>query len=102
MTVCGQYKKSFGEATHCCFNGNLNDPCFRGVAIQKITERTDECVTLDKSGRLAIKRKDGKDYVALTYPGILGKQRTTGHPFKDDGTELPNTGRQPRLAQKET
>jgi hypothetical protein len=46
-------------------------------------------VTLDKSGKLAVKLKAGKEYVALTYRGMFGERnRTTGHPFKDDSTEL--------------
>ncbi len=88
MSVCGQYKKTFGEATHCCFNGHLDDPCFRSIAIQRITGRSDDSVVLDTSGKLAVKRKNGKEYVDLAYPGIFGRQRTTGHPFKDDSTEL--------------
>lgn len=90
MSVCGQYKVSFLEATHCLFNGHLDDPEFQRVAIQRILARTADSVTLSVSGALPIKSKGGKEYVALTYRGFFGKQQTTGHPFKDDRTELPN------------
>ncbi len=89
MSVCGQYKTSFCEASHCVFNGSLDDPCFRRVAIQRITARTSESVTLDVSGTLAIKRYKCKEYVDLSYPGIFGRQRTAGHPFKDGHTDVP-------------
>jgi len=91
MSVCGQYKSAFSEATHCLFNGHLDDPDFQRVAIQRILARTTDAVTLSASGTMPIKTKAGKEYLDLTYQGFFGKQRTTGHPFKDDKTELPNT-----------
>lgn len=90
MSVSGQYKSAFADATHCLFNGHLDDPDFREVAIQRVVERTAGTVTLSKSGELPINKKGGREYVDLAYQGIFGKQRTTGHPFKDDRTELPN------------
>ena len=90
--VSGKYKSAFSEATHCLFNGHLDDPDFQRVAIQKIVARTADAVTLSRSGLLPIKTKAGNEYVDLTYQGFFGKQRTTGHPFKDDKTELPNAG----------
>lgn len=96
MSVIGTYKAAFSEATHCLFNGHLDDPDFREVAIQRILARTKDDVTLSVSGKLPIKVKGDREYVDLTYQGFFGKQRTTGHPFKDDKTELPNTGNKPR------
>ena len=90
MSVTGQYKATFAEATHCLFNGHLDNPDFLRVAIQQVSARTANDVTLSRSGTLPIKSKGGKEYVELTYQGLFGKQRTTGHPFKDDRTELPN------------
>ena len=72
------------------FNGHLDDPDFQRVAIQRILARTTDTVTLSASGTMPIKTKAGKEYLDLTYQGFFGKQRTTGHPFKDDKTELPN------------
>jgi hypothetical protein len=83
MTICGNYKQVFRDATHCLFNGNLNDIYFRKIAIQRILKITKNEVTLSESGTLKIKKKDGREYVSLTYPGIFGNQRTTGHPFYD-------------------
>ncbi len=90
MTVVGTYKPKFSEATHCLFQGHLDDPDFCRVAIQKILDRTASDVTISVSGKLPIKNKNGKEYIALTYKGFFGQQQTTGHPFKDDRTELPN------------
>ena len=90
MSVVGTYKATFAEATHCIFNGNLNDPCFAAIAIQRIIGRTKETVTLSKSGALELKRKAGKEYAVLTYQGFFGKERTTGHPFADSSSAVPN------------
>jgi hypothetical protein len=90
VSVSGQYKKTFREATHCCFNGNLDDPFFRRVAIQKITAIAEHSVTVEESGQLDVCVRNGAEFVALTYKGIFGNQKTTGHPFKDASTELPN------------
>lgn len=89
MSVCGKYKDRFSEATHCLFNGHLDDPSFRSIAIQRIERREGKTVCLSASGELQIKNKAGKEYVVLTYQGFFGgKERTTGHPFKDDKTDL--------------
>ena len=89
MSVFGHYKDHFSEATHCCFNGHLDDPSFRSIAIQRITRREGKTVCLSASGDLQIKKKAGKEYVILTYDGFFGgKVKTTGHPFKDDKTDL--------------
>lgn len=92
MSVSGTYKSKFAEATHCLFNGHLDAPDFRAIAIQRVVDRTAGAVTLDRSGVLPIKRKGGKECVALTYQGIFGKQSTTGHPFKGDNTKLGGEG----------
>lgn len=88
--VCGRHTKLFSDATHCLFNGHLDNPSFRNIAIQKIIAIVDSTVTLSKSGTLNIRRKGDSEFVALEYTDIFGKQKTTGHPFKDKCTELPN------------
>jgi len=96
MSVCGFYKDAFAEATHCLFNGNLDNPAFCDVAIQRVIGRTADTVTLSKSGELQIMKQGDREYVDLTYQGYFGKERTTGHPFKDNKTELPKPTLEPQ------
>ena len=99
MTVCGQYVSRFSEASHVLFDGHLDNPSFRSIAIQKIECLSGDCVTLSKSGSLKI--RDGREQtVSLPYKGIFGGVvRTTGHPFKDSQTaaigrtEVEGTGK---------
>lgn len=87
--VSGRYVPKFAEASHVLFEGHLDDPSFRRIAIQRITKLDEKCVTLDTSGELAIGARHGKQIVRITYDcPIFGKQRATGHPFKDDRSEV--------------
>ena len=84
MAICGEYKKTFDEATHCVFDGNLNDHDFRAIAIQRIVSRGDGSVTLSVSGRLPIKSGKQSEYVEIEYNGFFGKRKTTGSSFFDN------------------
>lgn len=86
--VIGQYVRTFAEATHCVFNGHLDDRHFREIAFQRIADLQDGEVTLSKSGRLKIQNKAGKEQVTISYSGFFGKESASGHPFKDDNTEI--------------
>ena len=85
--VCGKYVKKFNEASHILFNGHLDDPNFRSIAIQKIKSIDGENIETEKSGTLKIKSGE-KESVVLEYQGFFGKQKTTGNPFKDDSTPI--------------
>ena len=86
--VIGQYVRTFAEATHCVFNGHLDDPHFREIAFQRIVDIQDGEVTLSKSGALKIRKRAGREQVMISYSGFFGKESTSGHPFKDDNTEI--------------
>ena len=86
MSVCGSYIDRFDTASHVCFDGHMDDPFFRAIAIQKITSIEDGHVVCSKSGKLRI--KNGKrQSVRLQYKGFFGSQTTNGYPFKDTNTE---------------
>ena len=85
--VCGKYVKKFRDASHVLFNGHLDDPNFRSIAIQKIKSIDGENIETEKSGTLKIKSGE-KESVVLEYQGFFGKQKTTGNPFKDDSTPI--------------
>lgn len=77
------------EASHVVFDGHLDDPAFREIAIQKIVALTETTVTLEKSGALEIINRSGNRQqvrTSFTCP-IFGKQETLGTPFKDDHAE---------------
>ena len=93
--VIGQYVRTFADATHCVFNGHLDDPRFREIAFQQIVDLQDGEVELFKSGRLKIQKKAGKEQVTISYSGFFGKKSTSGHPFKDDNTEIKKALCQP-------
>jgi hypothetical protein len=85
--VSGKYVSKLSDASHVLFEGHLDGPSFRGIAIQRITKLTGNTVTLDKSGDLKIEQRNGRDSVETTYTCfIFGKQRTRGSPFKDENT----------------
>ena len=89
--VIGQYVRTFAEATHCVFNGHLDDQRFREIACQRIVDLQNGDVTLSKSGALKIQKKSGREQVTISYSGFFGKEITSGHPFKDDNTEIKKT-----------
>ncbi len=80
--VSGQYVQTFAEASHVVFEGHLDNPAFRAIAIQEIV-RVNKASVAIRSGRFAIKQ-EGREYIAMTYVDIFGRQRTRGHPFKDE------------------
>ena len=61
MSVGGRYKDKFSEATHCLFNGHLDDPFFQGVAIQKILEIGDDSLTSSPPSAFRLPADAGKD-----------------------------------------
>lgn len=83
--VSGQYVTRFTDASHVVFNGHLDNPSFRAIAIQKIVDVTKKSVVI-RSGTLKIIRKGEAESVSLVYTDIFGKQRTKGFPFKDECT----------------
>lgn len=88
MAVCGRYTKRFAEASHVLFEGHLDSPSFRNVAIQEIKGLTGETVLLSDSGELAIETDKHGELVRIVYEEFFfGPTRTTGRPFKDDRTE---------------
>lgn len=90
--VGGNYVPKFSEASHVCFEGHLDDPSFRSIAIQKILKLEDNIVTLEKSGKLKIATaSNGREIVKTAFVcPLFGRQKTTGHPFKDSNTEVPS------------
>ena len=90
--VCGKRVKTFSEASHIVFNGHLDDPCFRAIAIQRITDLTNKAVSGITSGELEIQRNAKGEFVRLEYDAFIGKAKTTGHPFKDQDTEVFKIG----------
>ena len=88
--VCGKYMNTFKGSTHVLFEGNLDDPSFRMIAIQKILSVDGEDLSTEKSGNLKIKKDLGKEFVYLEYVNFFGiKERTRGNPFHDKDTPLP-------------
>lgn len=91
MSVSGKYVATFAEASHCVFDGHLDDPSFRSIAIQKIISLTPEAITLGQSGILRVgkHRATGKQCVGLRYRSFFGTVSTYGYPFKDENTAIP-------------
>jgi hypothetical protein len=87
MGVSGKYVDKFNEASHVLFNGHLDDPYFRNIAIQKLVAIEDDSIISETSGKLRIKQGK-KESVSLEYAGFFGKEKTTGFPFKDIGTPI--------------
>ena len=86
--VSGQYVQKFSDASHVLFEGNLDDPSFRSIAIQRITKLAAGSVTLDRSGELKIENRRGREIVRTSYRCFLfGEQKTVGAPFKDGNTD---------------
>ena len=86
--VSGKYVSKFSEASHVLFEGHLNDPAFRSIAIQRITKLAGETVTLDKAGALKIETRNGEQIVKTSFVcPLFGKRTTIGHPFKDERTD---------------
>ncbi len=88
MTVSGKYKDKFSEASHVCFEGHLDDPFFRAVAIQRIESLGQKTVILSTSGESRIIRRKGRESVNITYRGFFGEEKTKGHPFKDNDSNV--------------
>ena len=83
--VVGKYKATFAESTHCIFDGHLDDPSFRSIAIQRIVSNNTNAITLDTSGIFPIFTHGGKEWVRITYNSpFYGKVCTLGRPFKED------------------
>ena len=94
MSVSGKYVNKFEEASHVLFDGTLDDPTFRELAIQKIESIEGMRITTDKSGEMLIEKWKGKYRVRLEYMCLLfGKQVTWGYPFKDANTPIIGTDR---------
>jgi len=87
MSVFGNYKSLFKEASHCLFEGNLDDMFFRSKAIQKIEKLTAKTITLSESGELPILTFRGKQGVAIIIKSPFGNYKTVGYAFKDENTE---------------
>jgi hypothetical protein len=84
--VSGQYVRRFEDASHVLFNGHMDNPSFREIAIQEIID-VKKSVVVIRSGSLKIRRKpDEAESVTLTYTDIFGKQAAKGFPFKDEHT----------------
>lgn len=85
--VCGRYVDKIENASHVLFDGHLDDPGFRVVAIQKIVNVDGRKITLDTSGELEIRKRNGRFFVPLSYKGFFGNmEKTKGSFFKDDNT----------------
>jgi hypothetical protein len=85
--VSGHYVAKFADASHVLFEGSLDDPSFRQIAIQRITQLDGDSVTLARSGALKIGFRNGKQVVRTSYHCfIFGQQKTVGSPFKDGDT----------------
>ena len=85
--VSGKYVKTFAEASHVLFNGHLDDPGFRQIAIQKLSGIGDGYIDCQTSGRIKIEKSGGKEYVILIYNGFFGREKTKGFPFKDSSSD---------------
>jgi len=85
--VCGKWVDNFSEASHVCFEGNLDNLFFRDIAIQEIKELTDKTIVIH-SGTFQIQRRyKGRQRIKITYGGVFGGSATAwGYPFKDDKT----------------
>ena len=81
--LSGRYKSTFREATHILCNGNLNDPSFRSICSQKIISLNVKSIVTD-IGKYEINNKNNKEYVVVIYENFFGKQKTEGHPFKNE------------------
>lgn len=85
--VSGIYVAKLADASHVLFEGHLDNPAFRSIAIQRIQKLEGGTVTLERSGVLAIKTLRGRERVKVSFVcPIFGKWEATGHPFKDDNT----------------
>ena len=85
--VSGNFVKNFMDASHVLLEGNLNDPSFRKIAIQKIKMLRGERIQTD-NGEYDIITSDGEECIVFKYRNIFGDQVTTkGNPFKDDKTD---------------
>lgn len=97
--VSGQYVSKMSEASHVLFEGHLDDPSFKRIAIQRIIKLDGESVTLDTSGTLKIETLNGRQSVKTSFVcPLFGKQTTVGNPFKDRNTDAitandPDQGR---------
>ena len=83
MGVCGQYVDKFSDASHVLFEGHLDDPFFRKIAIQKVVEAKKAVVDCEISGSLEIKKRGKKEFVSLRYAGFFGMETTKGFPFRE-------------------
>lgn len=89
--VSGHYVKTFGDASHVLFDGHLDDPSFRAIAIERIVSVDEDFVTLDKSKKLIIDKQKRGEKVRLSYKcPIFGDRTTQGSPFKDTNTDAIN------------
>jgi hypothetical protein len=90
MNVAGHYVKKFSEASHVLFNGHLDDPSFREIAIQRLVSVGAKTIQASESGVLDIicGRKGKGEYVKAQYRcPVFGSVTTEGFPFKDNNTE---------------
>ena len=87
--VCGKWVNEFKDASHVCFEGSLDDPSFRRIAIQKIEKIEGKVIISEISGRLEIRKWRGRQRVMATYRcPLFGLQKRWGYPFKDDSTPI--------------
>ena len=87
--VIGHYKRTFAEASHVLFSGNVNSPAFSRVAIQRIERLDGSRVQLSESGEVVIEHDTHGELAHITYRGLFGLVTTIGRPFKDEATPLP-------------
>lgn len=86
--VCGNWVNNFIDASHVCFEGNLNNPFFSAMATQKIKCHGVKTIEAEKSGVLMVKNWKGRQRVRASYDcPITGKRYAWGYPFKDDNTK---------------
>lgn len=87
VMVSGRYVKRFQDASHVVFDGNLDNPVFRGIVIQRIVAIVGTArIRLADSGEVAIRTSDSGEYCTVTYRDMFGNHRATGRPFKDNDT----------------
>jgi len=90
--VTGSYVRAFSDASHVIFQGHLDDPGFRAIAIQRIKKIQGRFIEAEISGRLSILADFRGERVKLGYKSAYnqifgGSTATAGWPFKDKQTE---------------
>ena len=85
-SVCGVGKNKFSDASHILCDGNLNNPFFSKIAIQKINKISGSTIETDH-GKFEIKNNPRGEFIEIIFNDLIfGKIKTTGYPFKDENT----------------